>query len=176
MYTSGTTGWSKKLLLDSAFEDRRNESRARIYSFSKDTITYEPVGLSSGLGAKSAPAVWHVGGCVVYDRRPDHLKRIFQHGVNSSTLTAPLLKDLVQSLDTSEPPDHDRELFVTAGFLSSALAEKAISRLTKRLGITYATSEIGTALLVSLFATINDMHWLAADEGRMIQIVDERGN
>src|SRR5262249_45116459 len=56
VYTSGTTGSFKKLLLDGTFEDRRNETRARIYSFSKDTITNEPAGLSNGTGAKSAPA------------------------------------------------------------------------------------------------------------------------
>jgi acyl-CoA synthetase (AMP-forming)/AMP-acid ligase II len=41
IFTSGTTSRYKKLVLDSTFEDRRNETRARIYSFSKDTITNE---------------------------------------------------------------------------------------------------------------------------------------
>src|SRR5262245_17811893 len=77
MWTSGTTGIPKKLILDSTFEDMRNDWRARLYSFSKDTITFETVQISSGLGAKSPPAVWHVGGCVVYDLRD--LNRMFQH-------------------------------------------------------------------------------------------------
>src|SRR5262249_52951277 len=39
IYSSGTTGTPKKMVLDSTFEDLRNEWRARLYSFSKDTIT-----------------------------------------------------------------------------------------------------------------------------------------
>src|SRR5262245_59096552 len=38
IWTSGTTGIPKKVLLDSTFEDVRNEWRTRLYSFSKDTI------------------------------------------------------------------------------------------------------------------------------------------
>src|SRR5262249_28652931 len=41
IWTSGTTGIPKKLILDSTFEDSRNEWRARLYSFSKDTVIFE---------------------------------------------------------------------------------------------------------------------------------------
>jgi len=176
IWTSGSTGISKKLLLDSTHEDRRNASWARTLSYSKGTISFGAAGLSSGVGFKSPSAVWHVGGCVVYDWGPDHLKRLFRHGVNSSMFTAPVLKDLVKSLDTSGPMDHDCELLIGAGFLSVALAEQAISRVTKRLGITYGASEIGTPPLLSRFEATTDMHWLAAGDGRTVQIVDESGN
>jgi len=87
IWTSGTTGIPKKLLLDSKFEDLRNEWRARLYSFSKDTVIFENTQVWSGVGGKSPPAVWHVGGCVVYDFRPDSFSRIFRHGVDSLKLT-----------------------------------------------------------------------------------------
>ncbi len=174
IWTSGTTGSPKKLILDSTFEDMRNEWRARLYSFSRDTITFETVQISSALGAKSSPAVWHVGGCVVYDLRD--LNRMFRHGVNSSTVSSARLKKLVQSLDRSEPPHHDCEVFVTSGFLSATLAEEAISRVTKRLGLTYATSELGTPLLLSRVEATRDMQWLAPDDRRTIEIVDKNGN
>jgi acyl-coenzyme A synthetase/AMP-(fatty) acid ligase len=176
IYTSGTTGWSKKLLLDSAFEDQRNEAWTRMYLFSKDTISYGAVGVSSGVGFKSPSAVWHVGGCVVYDLRPDPFQRFFRHGVNSATLTPQMLKSLVQSLKASGPHYDDCELFISAGFLSIMLAEAAITRLTKRLGVTYGASELGAPPLLSRFAATNDMHWLSAAEDRVIQIVDEMGN
>ena len=183
IYSSGTTGSNNKLLLDSKFEDRRNETRARIYSFSKDTITNETSGLSQGTGAKSAPAVWHVGGCVVYDWRPDSagdpimgFSRIFRHGVNSLHITPNKLKELIQSLNTSGPVDHDCELIIGGGFLSVTLAEEAIRRLTRRLVHTYGVSEMGATPLLSRFTATHDMHWLSPGDGRTIQIVDERGN
>jgi acyl-coenzyme A synthetase/AMP-(fatty) acid ligase len=101
---------------------------------------------------------------------------MFRHGVNSTTLSSATLKKLVQSLDRSEPPHHDCELFVTSGFLSTTLAEEVISRVTKRLGLTYATSELGTPLLLSRVEATRDMQWLAPDDGRTIEIVDENGN
>src|SRR5262249_24224023 len=73
--------------IDSVEPIERAEQRARIYSFSKDTIANETAGLSNGTGTKSAPAVWHVGGCLVYDWRPDPFGRIFRHGVNSLDIT-----------------------------------------------------------------------------------------
>jgi len=174
IYTSGTTGIPKKVLLDSTFEDLRNEWRARLYSFNKDTITFENCQLWSAVGERSPSAVWHVGGCVVYDLRD--LNRMFRHGVNSTTLSSATLKKLIQSLDRSEPPHHDCELFVTSGFLSVTLAEVVISRVTKRLGLTYATSELGTPLMLSRVEATKDMHWLAPDDRRTIEIVDENGN
>jgi acyl-coenzyme A synthetase/AMP-(fatty) acid ligase len=176
IFTSGTTSGHKKLVLDSTFEDRRNETRARIYSFSKDTITNEVSGLSNGTGAKSAPAVWHVGGCVVYDWRPDHFSRMFRHGVNSLKVPPFVLRKLVRSVRTSGPMNHDCELIIGAGFLSVSLAEEAISRVARRLMITYGSSEMGATLLLSRFTATHDMHWLAPGDGRTIQIVDERGN
>src|SRR5262249_22617976 len=176
VYTSGTTGSFKKLLLDSTFEDERNETRARIYSFSKDTIINERTRLASAVGAKTPPAVWHVGGCVVYDLLPYSLSRIFRHGVNSLKLTPPTLRELVRRLDTSGPMDNDRELIIGWGFLSISLAEEAISRVARRLMITYGSSEMGATLLLSRFTATHDMHWLTPGDGRTIQIVDERGN
>ena len=179
IFTSGTTSSFGKALLDSTCEDLRNEWRARLYSFSKDTISFEYYKPWSGVGAKSPAAVWHAGGCVVFDS----LNRMFRHGVNSTTLVPLTLKELVQSLDRSEPPHHDCELFVTSGFLSNfsineatTLAEEVMNRVTKQLGFTYAPSELGTPLLLSRVGATKDMHWLTPDEGRTIEIVDENGN
>ena len=176
IWTSGTTGIPKKLLLDSKFEDLRNEWRARLYSFSKDTVIFENTQVWSGVGGKSPPAVWHVGGCVVYDFRPDSFSRIFRHGVDSLKLTPMTLRELLRSLDTSGPMDHDCELIIGSGFLSVPLAEEAINRVTRRFVIAYGASEIGTTPLLSRVTITDDIHWLTPDDRRTIQIVDENGN
>src|SRR5262249_9370578 len=124
--SSGTTGIPKKLLLDSTSEDLRNEWRSRLYSLSKDKIIFENCQLWSGVGAKSPAAVWHVGGCIVFDLRPDPFSRIFRQGVNSLKLTTATLRELVRSRDTSGPLDHDCELIIGAGLLSATLAKEAI--------------------------------------------------
>src|SRR5262249_5219413 len=166
IYTSGTTGIAKKWIFNSTFEDRRNKWRARSYSSSKDTISFENRQLWRGVGAKSPPAVWHVGGCVVYDSRS--LNRMFRHGVNSINLSSSTLKKLLQSPDRSDPPHYDCELFVGSGFCSTTLAEEVISRVTKRVGVSYGASEMAAPPLLSRFTTTGDMHWLTPDEDRTI--------
>src|SRR5262249_23945789 len=150
----------------------RNASWARTLSYSKSTISFGAARLSSGVGFKSPSAVWHVGGCVVYDWGPDHLKGLLRHGVNSLMLTTPVLKALIKSLDTLTPLHNNCEVLIGAGFLGVDLAEKALSRVTERLGITYGASEIGIPALLSRFTTTTDMHWLAPGDGRTIHIVD----
>jgi acyl-coenzyme A synthetase/AMP-(fatty) acid ligase len=87
-----------------------------------------------------------------------------------------VLRELVRSMDTSGPMDQDCELIIASGFLSVSLAEEAISRVARRLMITYGCSEIGATPLLSRFTATHDMHWLAPGDGHTIEIVDENGN
>src|SRR5262249_422615 len=114
------------------------------------------------------------GGCVVYDLR--NLNQTFRHGVNSAKLSSAELKKLLQSRNKSEPPHHDCDLIVGSGFLSITLAEEAISRLTRRLVISYGASEMGTSPLRSRVGVTKDMDWFVPDNRRTIEIVDENGN
>jgi acyl-coenzyme A synthetase/AMP-(fatty) acid ligase len=86
------------------------------------------------------------------------------------------LRELLRSLDTSGPMDHDCELIIGSGFLSVPLAEEAINRVTRRFVIAYGASEIGTTPLLSRVTITDDIHWLTPDDRRTIQIVDENGN
>jgi acyl-CoA synthetase (AMP-forming)/AMP-acid ligase II len=78
LYTSGTTGYYKKILLLGSTEEDRNFRRSRDYGFDRNTVGHVVnMGLMTGFGFKHPPAIWHVGGGVVFDQRPDALSRVF---------------------------------------------------------------------------------------------------
>jgi acyl-coenzyme A synthetase/AMP-(fatty) acid ligase len=177
IYSSGTTGTYKKLLVDGAFEDQRNEARARAYSFSRQTIYHTlNFGMWTTVGFKNPSAVWHEGGCVVFDPRGDKFNHFFRHPITSTVLTPEHLKDFIQAADKSRPSNHEFELVVTAGFLPLALAEAAARLLTKRITIFYGSSELGSPLMRSDYQAKDDLYWFTPVGARTIQIVDENDN
>ena len=101
LFTSGTTGVYKKLLLHGKHEHTRNAERAQAYRLSKDTVYHgSNFGLWTTIGFRMTAAVWHVGGCVVVDNRRQLFSHFFSHAINFSILIPPKLKELVKSMAT----------------------------------------------------------------------------
>src|SRR6185437_12748523 len=97
IYSSGTTGAFKKMMMGGSNEAARNQARAKALFLNERTVYHcMEYALWAGLGFKNPAAVWHVGGCVVFDRRPDRFNYFFQHGMNCSHLTPPHLKELLR--------------------------------------------------------------------------------
>ncbi len=177
LYTSGTTGTYKKVLMSGELEDRRNHVRARLYSSDRRTIyhafDYE---LWTGTGFKTPSAIWHVGGCVVFDERKEKFQSLFSHGVNFAKLLPWQLKHLVlQARDLPVRPVGGVTLSVGGGFLSSDLAERCVQELTGKLSINYSSTELNSLRLYSEFKGKDDLHWLMPTDEKRIQIVDECG-
>jgi acyl-coenzyme A synthetase/AMP-(fatty) acid ligase len=176
VFTSGTTGSSKKLLLDGNSEDRRNAARASAYLLNKSTIfQLASAGQWTTVGFRMPSAVWHAGGCVVMDHRPDLSKSFFRHGVNLAVLLPAMLKRLVQSLGPG-PNYDDCELVVSGGFLPMALAEETVRRVTKRVSAHYGSTELATRAMESRLGAKDDFYWLAPCPERSVQIMDENGD
>ena len=77
LYTSGTTGTYKKVMMSGELEDRRNRARAQFYSLDSNTIYHGiDFGLWTAIGFKVPSATWHAGGCVILDRRRRTLRKL----------------------------------------------------------------------------------------------------
>jgi acyl-coenzyme A synthetase/AMP-(fatty) acid ligase len=177
LYTSGTTGIYKKVLMSGEFEDRRNHVRAQFYSFDRRTI-YHGVDfeLWTGTGFKTPSAIWQVGGCVVLDERKESFKNFFSHRVDFAQLLPWQLKHLLaQTRDLPERPIGKFALSVGGGFLPSDLAERCIQELTDRLTVYYTATEINSVRLISEIKADDDLHWLMPTDEKRVQIVDESG-
>jgi acyl-coenzyme A synthetase/AMP-(fatty) acid ligase len=176
LYTSGTTGVYKKIMMSGEPEDRRNFTRAQFWSFSRNTVGhFLDFGLWTGIGFKGPLAVWHAGGCVVLDQSDDRFKNFFLHGSNFAHLITPMLKDLLQTRGPLARPVDGFAITVGGGFLPIDLAEQSIQKLTDRITLQYSVTELIPSPLRSEFRTKDDLHWLMPTKERLVQIIDENG-
>ena len=176
VYTSGTTGSLKKLMMSAEHEDRLNRERGQLHSFDSNTILHGiDYGLWTAIGSKFPPAIWHAGGCVVFDDRKEKFEHFFSHGVNFSMITPNVLKDLLEARGPSARPKEGFAIAVSGGFLSIDLAEQAVQTLTDSVTIIYGSTETNSIALRSRFRTIDDLHWLTPTNEKVFQIIDENG-
>jgi acyl-coenzyme A synthetase/AMP-(fatty) acid ligase len=177
LYTSGTTGSYKKIMMKNEYEDQRNDARARLFSLNSSTI-YHAVnfGLWTSIGFKSPSMTWHAGGCVIFDQRNDAFGRFFEHGVTLTWLIPGMLKSLLQARGQEAKRESGFTLSVAGGFLSLELAEQASRRLTEYLTVHFGSTEINSIPLQSRFRTKDDLLWLKPTRENLVQIVDESGN
>ena len=128
----------------------------------------------SAVGFGLPSAVWHTGACVVMDTTGDAIDNFFRYRIDLSIVTPVMLKELVQA--HRHGPNHDEcELLVTSGFLPIELAQEAVRLLTKKIGISYGSTELATPSLLSRLGADPEMYWLSPTPGRVVRVTDETG-
>lgn len=177
LYTSGTTGNFKKLLQDNARDDERCERRVAAEGLTPHTvwnITF--FGLWTSIGYGRPPSVWHAGGTVVFDQGDKWPERLGEHGTTHATLMPSGLDQVLQALRASpaNAPRWSLQLSIGGGLMSPAQAREALARITPRLYVNYACTELGQVLR-SAVTDPADLHWLAPSGARMVEIVSEEG-
>ena len=177
VYTSGTTGSYKKLLLAGHNECARNEARAAFYGFRNDSCHHGvELGLWTAMGSKNPPAVWHAGGCVVFDQRPDWPRHFFRRSPTHAGLIPPMVKDLLDSPVHPGKAPPGFQLTVAAGFLPLNVVERVRDTLATDVCNVYGTTELNEPPLRSTSETLADFYWLEPTPGRAIRIADAFGN
>jgi acyl-coenzyme A synthetase/AMP-(fatty) acid ligase len=177
LYTSGTTGDYKKLLISDERDDVRNAVRARFFSLNCNTV-YHAVNFPvwTGIGFKMPSMTWHSGGCVVFDQRPEHFEHFFYHDVTFSIISPGMLKELVRARGAPVAPANAFALAIGGGSLPINIAEQTTQKLTNNLSSHFAATELNSIPLRSHFKTKDDLFWLTPTDQELVQIVDDEGN
>lgn len=176
LYTSGTTGTYKKLFLNGAQDELRNESRAMSYGLSTETRWHVAgLGMWTAVGFKMPMSVWHAGGCVIIDQSGQWATHFLHQAITHAMLVPAMVHHLLQSLGNSqaETSNGNFELIVTAGFMPTSMAQAVLARLTKKLTVIYGSTELSVPAMKSEVSDANTLHWLRPSQGRTIEIVDE---
>lgn len=179
VYTSGTTGRYKKLMLDGEHENARIAQRTQRYGIGPDTVWYGGgLGLWTGAGYKTPPAVWMAGGCMVFEQRADWADRFFHQEKTDALLVPYQVASLLEAQRRIEPspPPGRWQLTIMGGFLTRAMAHEVLDRLTDRVGISYSATELGAPVMQHEVDDLDEMHWLKASPGRVLEVVDEEGH
>ena len=174
VYTSGTTGYYKKILLLGLVEEDRNFRRSMDYGFNKNTLGHVlDMGLMTGFGYKHPLAIWHVGGGVVFDQRPDAYRRVFSYEPTYIVLIPYTLRNILTH--SARTTRSILNLDLGAGVASDWLAQEVIRKFHCNYSVVYASTECGSKLLSSQYECKDDLHWLSPPQGRTIEIVDQNG-
>jgi acyl-coenzyme A synthetase/AMP-(fatty) acid ligase len=173
LYTSGTTGFYKKVLCAAQHELERLSLIARSRGNTADTVNHaQNFGLWTTIGYTQTLSVWLVGGTVVTDQRPTALETFFDHGVNKAIVLPPVLRSLVD-LHGSDSPTHSRcAISVSGGFSPRQVIERTSQRLTRDISVAYGSTECGS-IARSRYLSADDHIWLAPALERTIEIADE---
>lgn len=175
LYTTGTTGRSKKVLMDGRLEERRNQYRAECFNIKSSTVAYTDLPPYSGAGFKTPSAVWHVGGAVVFDRTLDLPFHLRHDGVNSVLAGPNQIRSLLNRGPLPDELKHSFEIIYTSGPFPAELAEAAAEGLTRNIDIYFGATEIIGRPLRSRFRGIDDLIWLEPEPGRKIRIIRDTG-
>lgn len=175
LYTTGTTGRSKKVLMEGHAEDRRNQYRAESFNITSKTVVYTDLPPSSGAGFKAPSAVWHAGGTVVFDRTLDLLTHLRRDGVNSVLAGPNQIRAFLRRGSLPDEVRHSFEIIYTSGPFPIELAEAAARGLTRNISIYYGATEIIGRPLRSRFQGVDDLVWLEPAPRREIRICKDTG-
>jgi acyl-coenzyme A synthetase/AMP-(fatty) acid ligase len=180
LYTSGTTGSYKKVFLDAEKQEQRNAERIQAYKHHQADTVYHctDFGLWTGVGYKKPLYVWQMGGCTIFEQRPQWQQYFLQSAMTNTILIPDKVSELLRFIDEHhlKEPVADCYLLVAGGFISNKLAEQLRNRVSGYLENIYGSTEINVPILRSTVENPDDLHWLAPSGYRVIQIVDEGGN
>jgi len=175
LYTSGTTGENKKLLIDAAMTEARTARQASRPRFAPDLVAHcGGFGLWAAAGWSMPTGLWRIGATVVIDQRPDSHRHYLEHGVNWAVITPPMLRELLDIRGPDAKPIEHLRMHVSAGFLSRDLAERTIATLTDKIRIGYSSTECLQLAGVD-YQSEEDLYWLEPVADRTIEIVDDEG-
>jgi acyl-coenzyme A synthetase/AMP-(fatty) acid ligase len=176
LYTSGTTGAYKKLLVDGAAEDQRNAARAQGSEITGDTLYHALFfGLWTGIGFKTPSAVWRSGGDVVVDQTLERNANFLAYPITYAQTTPATLRAIVEARDPSAGPVEGLVLRCGGGFVPESLAREAVRRVSRRLVVGFSSTEMANSLMRSPFETVEDLVWLRPRADGSVQVVDEDG-
>ena len=180
LYTSGTTGYYKKLYWTGEQLARCAEQRAKspVYSSNPETVSYiHDFGLWTAVGFKYPLSTWLGGGSVILEQRPDWYRYFMDSGLTSTLLVPDMVNQLLDyQLTRAEPSKRgDFVLGVTSGFLSRKSAEQCLTHITTFLTVNYGATEINSSGMYSRITDLDDMHWLEAKDPDRFEIVQEDG-
>ncbi|HXQ14412.1 MAG TPA: AMP-binding protein [Caulobacteraceae bacterium] len=176
LYTSGTTGAYKKLLVDGAAEDQRNAERARISGITGDTLFHALFfGLWTGVGFKTTSAVWRVGGGVVIDQTPERNANFLAYPITFTQTTPATLREILDARDLAAGPVEGLLLRCGGGFVPESLARAAVARISRNFLVGFSSTEMANSLMQSPFETTEDLVWLRPTGEDRVQVVHDDG-
>jgi acyl-coenzyme A synthetase/AMP-(fatty) acid ligase len=172
LFTSGTTGVHKRVLMDPAFEAAFMRRRLKANGINHDSVvSVIDFGPWTGVGYKSPAGTWFCGGTVVFSQgRPVELA-LQRPDLTECTLLPGMLATLLATPPAAFPYHERMNLGITGGPITQAQIDQAKARISPILMNGLGATE-SNAIAITFIETPDDHRWQVPTEG-VIQIVDE---
>jgi acyl-coenzyme A synthetase/AMP-(fatty) acid ligase len=173
LQTSGTTGMSKRVLIDPSFEPAFMGERRRLFEIDQDAVV-NAFGFGGGtaIGYFTGASTWMGGATAVIDEgREPHLSLLYP-GITHASVTPDLLGQILAAPAGSFPRSEIMHLMVTSGAITRAQVDEAKARITPHLFNRIAATEISNFAYTRLDSP-EDHRWHRLVPGRNVQIVDD---
>jgi acyl-coenzyme A synthetase/AMP-(fatty) acid ligase len=173
LYTSGTTGEYKKVLVEGRHEEARVVRCVVQRRIQPDSIVHMlTFGLWTGAGFKQASSAWRAGATVVMDSSPKVLKNFFRHRPSFVSIAPAQAQDLLAQTATVRRPATMPIVNLVGGFVSQQLIKSLRNAQFNDLMINYSSTEC-SHVLRSYLEDSDQISWLMPASDRRVEIVDE---
>lgn len=178
--SSGTTGTHKLIAYEGSRQHEVNLAKISSLNIHSETVfNVQSLHMWTGIGGMVPAAVWDRGGTVVFDRGPNTIGNIFDHGTNAAFVLSGMTADCARQLEAvarNRSPDMRHVTLYTGGGLLSAKHSRifrSLKNCTTVLG--FGSTELSGWPLATRLTDEDDAagHWLEPASDRMIEIVDE---
>lgn len=176
VYTSGTTGTNKKLLLRG---DRLDDLILRDLSGTLSRFLGPDQVYHGGnfgpwtiAGYRMPLACWYHGATVIFEQRRSPIDHFFDHPATMTIMLPPAIRDLCARFPERPAGAGPLRIMTSGGFVSAELALRAVRQFECDLFVNYAGTEFRASLESHVF-TPEDVVWLAPTPNSGLEIVDE---
>lgn len=175
VFTSGTTGVIKKILIDTANEDAHIAQRLEAFDIKPDSIVnmfdwarWSSVGYTVPLG------VWSLGARLVFCKKMKKRESLAYDGTTHAISTPDMVAEIATSAPGAVPRQNAFRLYVGGGPLPQALADAALARITKQLYTMVGSTEAGV-WCVTPIRSAPDVTSHVIAPSRVVEVVDDDG-
>lgn len=175
LYTSGTTGHYKKVLVNSRLERAGAERAAKLGLVKTDTISHIlSFGGHTAIGYREPINAWFNGATIIIDSREDALSNLMQHFPNYIPMTPNLANQIVKNKIDNMASRNNCHISIAGGFVSFNLIKEL-----RRVGFNNIRNAFGSTecskILYSWVVSEDTLVWLKPYADRHVEIVDETG-
>ncbi len=175
VYTSGTTGTSKKLLIGADLVAGRIARNTAILAWPEEPVVhFNNFGLWTSVGFNCPQVVWNAGGRAIFDQRPDAIAHFLESDFDCGYLTPVLAQRLVFATKEADQEARDVVVRITGGPVSRDVVEALQRKVARNVVTSYASSEC-QLMLRSLHRSPEDINWWTPEADRVAEVVDENG-
>ena len=177
LYTSGTTGKYKKVLVPARTQREADRERCDFQAYDSSTRYHAlGFGLWTGNGYKAPSSVWSVGGTAILDQRSDWAEPFVTSGVTRATLLPDQALKLSEcaSLRSLLPRQGARPAFAMSGGFVSAKVTAVLGQYFDLVN-SYGCTEVGLGVLYHDYSLPAHLSWMKSTGARVVEVENDQG-